>query len=180
MFLFSSDLGIKDPTVKTWRALVVVISRGGSSRLTECVKLPFSSTNSADGKPAVLKRTDLVRRFLMQHQFCISKAQCIFTCQKNERGVFKDKRWNPVGTRKRTIRPCGASWSLHSNVGGLICGLFLCLIWTLLEGEKREMTIAGAPQQMNMSSKCFCHSSEHEVGCICQEINCSEEPSEDI
>jgi len=55
MFLCSSDPGIKDPAITTWRALAVMISRGGSSRIIKCVKLSFFSMNSADGKPAVLR-----------------------------------------------------------------------------------------------------------------------------
>lgn len=55
MFLFSSNLGIRKPTIITQRALVAVIRREGCSRTTECVKLPLFSMNSADGKPAALR-----------------------------------------------------------------------------------------------------------------------------
>lgn len=45
MFLFSSDLGIRKPTIITRRARVAVIRREGCSRTTECVELPLFSMN---------------------------------------------------------------------------------------------------------------------------------------
>lgn len=125
-----SALQIKDSRIITRRELVALISRGGSLRIS--VKMPFFSLNSADGKPAALKKADLARRRLFNAASLLHfRSQVYFYLPRTKKG-FKDRRWNPVKTRgKKSVFFFFFSslTILHSDVFFPFCFLFFCLFF---------------------------------------------------